>query len=87
MTRTSVHVSQKPLAFWRRIILASSRPGDTVLEPFGGTCRAAFACLGMPDDEARRYVCIEPDQDGKDYLGAVVRELGKLQPTLFGGVR
>ena len=84
MQKIGVHACQKPLAFWSRIIRASSRPGDTVLEPFGGTCRAAFACLDLPESEARRYVCIEPDEDGRDYLGAVVKSLRERQPTLWG---
>lgn len=82
--RQPVHDCQKPLAFWSRIIRASSRPGDTVLEPFGGTCRAAFACLDLPENEARQYICIEPDEDGRDYLGAVARALRAKQPTLWG---
>lgn len=71
----ALHPCQKPLAFYDRIIRASSRPGELVLEPFGGTCRAAIACERLPADEVRRYLCIEPDQDGRDYLGAVVASL------------
>lgn len=71
----ALHPCQKPVEFSDRIIRASSRPGDLILEPFGGTCRAALACERMPDAEARRYVCIEPDEDGRDYLAAVDREL------------
>ena len=87
-----VHPCQKPLAFYERMIRASSRPGDLVLEPFGGTCRAAVAIERLPSAEARGYVCIEPDEDGRDYLAAV---LGSLrfdpgeekdgQTSLFGG--
>lgn len=84
LAREPLHPCQKPRQFWSRIIRASSRPGDTVLEPFGGTCRAAFACLDLPEDQARRYVCIEPDEDGRDYLGAVTKALRERQPTLWG---
>ena len=69
------HACQKPIAFSRRIVLASSRPGDLVLEPFGGTCRVAVAVEGLPPAEARRYVCVEPDEDGRDYLPAVLADL------------
>jgi hypothetical protein len=79
----ALHPCQKPIAFYDRIIRASSRPGDLVLEPFAGTCRAAVACEALPHDEARRYVCIEPDEDGRDYLPAVVESMQAQAPTLF----
>ena len=70
-----LHPCQKPLAFYSRMILASSRSGDLVLEPYGGTCRAAVVCCDLPEYEARRFICVEPDEDGRDYLLAVVRDL------------
>ena len=57
------------------MIRASSRPGELVLEPFGGTCRAAAACEAMTDTDARRYICVEPDEDGRNYLPAVLADL------------
>ncbi len=39
----SLHGNQKPLSLIRRIIQASSDPGDVVWEPFGGLCTAAVA--------------------------------------------
>lgn len=87
---TALHPCQKPLEFYDRIIRASSRPGDLVLEPFGGTCRAAFAIEALPDADARRYVCIEPDEDGRDYLGAVTARLRReriaAQPDATAGM-
>lgn len=90
MAQEALHPCQKPLAFYDRMIRASSRPGDLVLEPFGGTCRAAVAIERMPEAEARRYVCVEPDEDGRDYLPAVLRSLTldpdtstDRQPSLF----
>lgn len=87
MTKQSLHPCQKPLSFYRRMIRASSRPGDTVLEPFGGTCRAAVAVEQM--DEPRRYVCIERNGDGKDYLGPVVEQvedaIRSRESSLFAG--
>jgi hypothetical protein len=81
----ALHPCQKPTVFASRMILASSRPGETVLEPFGGTCRVAVACESMSDAQARRYVCVEPDLDGRGYLEAVNREIrGRLsQGDLF----
>ncbi len=37
------HPAQKPVALLERIILASSNPGDTVLDPFSGTFTTSFA--------------------------------------------
>lgn len=89
-----LHPCQKPLLFARRIVEASSRPGDVVVEPFGGTCRVAVACEAIAryaPEEARRYVCVEMDEDGREYVPAVLRQLGGglpttqgAQPSLFG---
>lgn len=87
--RQSIHPCQKPLTFYDRIIRASSRPGDLVLEPFGGTLRAAAACEAMPESEARRYVCVEPDEDGRGYVPAALAAIradldaGRRAPSLW----
>ena len=39
----AVHLNQKPLEFMRRIVTASTRPGDVVWEPFGGLCSGVVA--------------------------------------------
>ncbi len=41
----AIHANQKPLDLMERIILASTDPGDTVWEPFGGLCTAAAASV------------------------------------------
>ena len=74
----ALHACQKPILFSDRMIQASTRPGELVLEPFAGTCRVAVACERMP--EARRYVCIEPDEDGRNYVDAVLPSL-RLEPA------
>ena len=92
----TLHACQKPLAFADRIIRASSRPAERVWTPFGGTCREAVAAEWMAraePAEARQVVTCEIDQDGRDYLGAVVRQLrgedvrkrDPRQTGLFGG--
>jgi modification methylase len=52
------HPTQKPEALLRRILLASSNPGDVVLDPFfgSGTTGAAAKALG------RRFIGIERDE-------------------------
>lgn len=83
-----LHPCQKPLAFADRIIRASSRSGSLVLEPFGGTCRIAVACeqiARFKPADARRYICVEMDEDGRDYVPAVLRQIDAMQsrPTLM----
>jgi site-specific DNA-methyltransferase (adenine-specific) len=43
----ALHSNQKPLKLMERIVGASSDPGDTVWEPFGGLCSAAIAALRL----------------------------------------
>ena len=84
----ALHPCQKPITFSDRMIRASSKPGELVLEPFGGTCRVAVACERMPEPEARRYVCIEPDEDGRDYIAAVLPSLRlEFEPEAQDGQR
>lgn len=79
---SSLHPCQKPLAFSRRIIQASARPGELVLEPFGGTCRVAAAVEEMMPGDVRPYICVEPDEDGRDYLPAVVADIERRQDAM-----
>ncbi|MGA0092503.1 MAG: DNA methyltransferase [Candidatus Nanopelagicales bacterium] len=92
----TLHPCQKPLAFAERMIRASTRPGERVWVPFGGTCREAVAAqrIARADaTEAREVVTAELDEDGRGYLEAVVRVLDgrgvapehPRQASLFGG--
>ena len=75
---TTLHVSQKPMAWAERMITASTRPGNLVFVPFGGTCREAVACESIAHhwpEKARRYVVVEQDEDGKEYIAAVLRQM------------
>lgn len=79
----ALHPTQKPLAFVRRILEASSQPGDLVLVPFGGTCREAVAIehdARLNLSGARRYVVVEMDEDGREYIAAVLNELRGERP-------
>jgi hypothetical protein len=53
--RFGKHPTQKPLALLERILLASSSPGDLVLDPFLGSGTSALAALRLD----RRFVGIE----------------------------
>jgi hypothetical protein len=75
---SALHPCQKPILFADRMIRASTRPGERVWVPFGGTCREAIAADRIrrsgPAD-AREVVTCELNQDGPDYLDPVVRIL------------
>jgi len=89
-----LHPCQKPLPFAERMIRASTRPGDTVWVPFGGTLREMVAAERMArgkPGEARRVISCELNADGVDYIGPAVAQAQGLptqttgQADLFGG--
>jgi site-specific DNA-methyltransferase (adenine-specific) len=53
------HPTQKPIALLERIISASSKPGDLVLDPFSGTFTTSFVAQQL----GRRSVGIEIDEE------------------------
>lgn len=53
------HPTQKPVALLERIILASSNPGDIVLDPFSGTFTTSFVAKKL----GRRSIGIEIEED------------------------
>ncbi len=94
--RAPLHPCQKPLVFAERMIRASTRPGEAVWAPFGGTLREAVAVerIARADpSEARRVITAELNQDGVDYIGPALRQMQGLgtqrvdprQGQLFGG--
>ena len=86
--RKALHPCQKPLAFADRAIRASTRPGDTVIDPFAGTNRLALACHRLPPEEARHAHGIEMDARWLDAIRpSLVADYGhvpKGQSALFG---
>ena len=94
----TLHPCQKPVLFARRMIEASTRPGERVYVPFGGTLRECIAARDIARDnpEAARYViAAELNQDGPDYIGAALRQyrgqgvrpVDPRQALLFGGAQ
>lgn len=63
------HPTQKPEALLERIILASSNPGDTVLDPFAGTFTTSF----VAQKQERRSMGIEIEEP---YVKIGLRRLG-----------
>jgi site-specific DNA-methyltransferase (adenine-specific) len=89
----TLHPCQKPLLFAERMIRASTRPGDTVWVPFGGTLREMVAAERMArgkPSEARRVISCELNADGVDYIGPAIAQAQGLpaqttgQADLFG---
>ena len=81
-----VHPTQKPEALLARVIMASSKPGDVVLDPFfgSGTTGAVAKLLG------RNYVGIEREQkyiDAASARIAAVEPHGKAELTVMTGKR
>ena len=79
-----VHPTQKPEALLARILMASTKPGDVVLDPFfgSGTPGAVAKRLG------RHFVGIEREQDYIDAASAridAVEPLGKAMLSVMTG--
>ncbi len=62
------HPTQKPTELLNRIVLASTRPGDIVLDPFSGSGTTGIAAI----KEGRQYIGVELE---KDYLDVSIRRL------------
>ena len=55
MSENTAHPTQKPEKLIAKLVLASSKEGDLVLDPFGGSCTTAVVANKLN----RKYVCIE----------------------------
>ncbi|TFF19181.1 site-specific DNA-methyltransferase [Jiella endophytica] len=81
-----LHPTQKPEALLARILLASTKPGDTVLDPFFGTGTTGAVARRL----GRHFVGIERDVD---YIEAAERRIAAVEPLgaesleIFGGKR
>ena len=69
-----VHPTQKPEALLYRILLASTRPGDLVLDPFFGTGTTGAVAKKL----GRHFVGVERDAD---YIAAARRRIAAVQPA------
>ncbi len=68
-----LHSTQKPLALLLRVVAISSRYGDLVLDPFGGTMTTGVASKIL----GRHYLMIEQDEE---YCDAGVARLAMTAP-------
>jgi modification methylase len=79
-----VHPTQKPEALLARLIMASSKPGDIVLDPFFGTGTTGAVAKRL----GRHFVGIEREQEYIDAASAriaAVEPLGKAELTVMTG--
>lgn len=67
------HPCEKPIEMSRHVIAASSRPGDVVLDCFGGSCHVADACIQLN----RRYIIIEQNAE---YCRQARKRVSMIQP-------
>jgi modification methylase len=79
-----VHPTQKPEALLARVIMASTKPGDVILDPFFGTGTTGAVAKRL----GRNFVGIEREQDYIDAAAAriaAVEPLGKAELTVMTG--
>ncbi|MCK9604619.1 MAG: site-specific DNA-methyltransferase [Candidatus Omnitrophica bacterium] len=62
------HPTQKPLELLNRIVLASTKPGDVILDPFQGSGTTGIAAFR----EGRQYIGIEIEEE---YLKTSIKRL------------
>jgi modification methylase len=68
-----VHPTQKPEALLARVLLAASRPGDLVLDPFFGTGTTGAAAKRL----SRRFIGIERE---RGYAAAAAARIAAVEP-------
>ncbi|TDK37408.1 site-specific DNA-methyltransferase [Rhizobium deserti] len=79
-----VHPTQKPEPLLARVIMASTKPGDVILDPFFGTGTTGAVAKRL----GRNFVGIEREQDYIDAASAriaAVEPLGKAELTVMTG--
>ncbi|MGI9337080.1 MAG: DNA methyltransferase [Gammaproteobacteria bacterium] len=74
------HPTEKPIALLKRIVEASSRPNDMVLDPFCG-CGVTAAACELFFDKRRKWVGIDFGTDAAEIL---TEKLNKCAAHLFG---
>lgn len=71
-----VHTTQKPLPLLERIVLASTKKGDLVFDPFAGTCTTAVAAY----KHGRFFTMIEKDER---YIRKSLKRFENIQDRLL----
>ena len=66
------HPTQKPLSLLERIVLASSKENDVILDPFNGSGTTGIACKKLN----RKYIGIELS---KEYLDLTIKRFNEIK--------
>ena len=74
------HPTQKPEALLHRVILASTKPGDLILDPFFGTGTTGAAAKRL----GRRYIGLEQDEK---YVALARERISKIVPIAPGDLQ
>ena len=69
-----LHPTQKPEALLHRVILASTRPGETILDPFFGTGTTGAVARHL----GRHYIGLEQDES---YIASAQRRIDAVAPA------
>ena len=69
-----LHSTQKPEALLHRVLLATTKPGEVVLDPFFGTGTTGAAAKRL----GRHYIGIERDAE---YIAGATARIKKIKPT------
>lgn len=79
MPENTDHPAQKPEKLMAKLILASSNPGDLVLDPFGGVGTSAVVAKKL----GRRFICVEREAE---YCALAIRrlEMAETDPSIQG---
>lgn len=73
-----IHPTQKPVELMSQLIVASTKEGDTVLDPFMGSGTTAIACIR----EKRNFIGFELNKEYYDKACKRIK-LEMMQPSLF----
>ena len=77
---SKVHPTQKPEALLFRILNATTKPGDIVLDPFFGTGTTGAVARKL----GRHFIGIEQDQT---YVNAALRRIASIRPGVFEAIQ
>jgi modification methylase len=69
-----LHPTQKPESLLYRVILAATKPGDVVLDPFFGTGTTGAVAKAL----GRKYIGVEQN---KDYIAAARSRIAQIKPV------
>lgn len=75
--RSTLHPTMKPIGLLRKLILNSTKIGDTVYDPFGGSGSTLIAC----EHTKRKCVMVETDPE---YCETIIRRYEKLVDNTKG---